>query len=121
MSESKKLDSLKQVVIKNIGASTKSKGSNNVFLNEEGVNDPVQIFTEDLKINDQILLIDQQLFVQPDFEVVDGFTTFKEPKSASLMKILVISLLVSIGIGYLILGLWKFDRMLANYSKAYKG
>ncbi|HEX8039310.1 MAG TPA: hypothetical protein VF490_09160, partial [Chryseosolibacter sp.] len=55
------------------------------------------------------------LYLNPDFEIVDGFTSFKEPENASLANILAISLMLSIIIGYLILGAYRFDRMLAEY------
>lgn len=116
ITESKKLDSLKKVIQQNLQSLSKSsRGSNNVILNDEAVNNPLEIFTEDLRINAEILSIEKQLYIQPDFEVVDGFTTFKEPESSGLVKILIISFFVSILMGYLILGAWKFDRMLANY------
>jgi hypothetical protein len=117
ITESKKLDSLKKVIIANLGNFSKSsRGSNNVFLNEEGLNNPLDIFTQDLQLNNEILEINKELYIQPDFEVVDGFTTYKKPESASLMKVLIISFLLALLIGYLIVGIWRFDRMLANYS-----
>jgi hypothetical protein len=115
--ESRKLDSLKMVIIGNLESISKtSRGSNNVILNEEAMNDPMKVFTEDLGINNEILAIDRDLYIQPDFEVVDGFTTFKQPQSAGLGEILAISFFLSLLMGYLILGAWKFDKLLAGYS-----
>lgn len=115
ISESRKLDSLKSVMFDNYRAYGKtSKGSNNVILSDEQLLNPLEVYSEDLLLNQEILDIDKKLFVSPDFEVVDGFTTFKEPDSASLFKILVISFFGSILIGYLIIGAWRFDAMLAN-------
>ena len=113
--ESKKLDSLKRALFENYQTLGKtSRGSNNVILSDEQLSNPLEIYTQDLEINEEILRIDRQLFVNPDFEVVDGFTTFKEPDSASLFKILVIAFFVSLLMGYLIIGAWKFDAMLAK-------
>ena len=93
------------------------QGSNNVILSEKPLTDPLSVFSQDLSFYDQIQAIDRSLYLQPDFEVIDGFTAFKEPESASLPKILVISFIISWLAGYLILGLYKFDSYLAKLSK----
>lgn len=115
--ELKKLDSLKVVLFKNYQAfAQKSRGSNNVVVGgEEGLTNPLDVFTTDLDMYQQLQDVEKSLYLNPDFEVVDGFTSFKEPESASLADVLAISLLLSIVIGYLILGAYKFDRMLAEY------
>jgi hypothetical protein len=113
--ETKKLDSLKRVLYDNYQTFGKtSRGSNNVILSDEQLNNPLEIYKQDLEINEEILDIDKRLSINPDFEVVDGFTTFKEPESASLFKILVIAFCGSMLVGYLIIGAWKFDAMLAK-------
>jgi hypothetical protein len=116
-SELKKLDSLKVVLFKNYQAfAQKSRGSNNVVVGgEEGLTNPLDVFTTDLDMYQQLQDVEKRLYLNPDFEVVDGFTSFKEPESAGLADVLAISLLLSIVIGYLILGAYKFDRMLAEY------
>lgn len=117
--ESMRLDSLKSVLFRSFDNMSKQskQGSNNVILSEKPLTDPLSVFTQDLFLYDQIQVINQNLYLQPDFEIIDGFTSFKEPESASLLKILVISLLISWLLGYLILGLWKFDSYLAKLSK----
>lgn len=117
--ESKRLDSLKSVLFRSFDNMSKQskQGSNNVILSEKPLTDPLSVFNQDIAFYDQILAIDRSLYLQPDFEVIDGFTSFKEPESASLPKILVISFLVSLLTGYLFLGLYKFDRYLAKLSK----
>jgi hypothetical protein len=115
--ESEKLDSLKQVMYQNYQSLGKtSRGSGNVYLGDEKLADPLDVFRQDLELNKQILELDDKLYVKPDFEVVDGFTTFKEPESASLFKIMVISFFISWIMGYLIIGTWKFDKYLAQYQ-----
>jgi hypothetical protein len=114
--ESFKLDSLKNVLYLNLQAAARNgHGSNNVILNDETGNQPLDIYKEDLLINKELLAIEHDLYVKPDFELVDGFTTFNQPESASLWRILGIAFLISVSTGYLILLAWKFDRMLANY------
>ena len=117
--ESRRLDSLKSVLFKNFEmmATQSKQGSNNVILSDKYLTDPLSVFTQDIDFYNQIQYIDRQLYIQPDFEVIDGFTSFKEPESAGLPKVLVIAFLVSWLMGYLILGLWKFDKYLAKLSK----
>ena len=115
--ELRKLDSLKAVMFRNYQLlAQKSRGSNNVVVGaEEGLANPLEVFNTDLELYQELQEVEKRLFLSPDFEIVDGFTSFQEPESASLPDILAISLLLSIVIGYLILGAYRFDRMLANY------
>jgi hypothetical protein len=115
--ESKKLDSLKRVLFENYQNLGKtSRGSGNVFLGDEKLANPLEVFNQDLILNKEIIGIERELYLNPDFEVVDGFTSFKEPESASLSKILVIAFFISWAIGYLIIGAWRFDQLLASYQ-----
>lgn len=121
-SELRKLDSLKAALFRNYQSlAQKSRGSNNVVVGgEEGLTNPLAVFTTDLELHDQLLEVQKQLDLTPDFEIVDGFTSFKEPESAGLADILAISLLLSILIGYLVLGAYRFDRMLAQYPSKHR-
>lgn len=112
----RKLDSLKGLIFANYQLlAQKSRGSNNVILNDENITNPLEVFTKDLQLHEELQKVNRQLYLTPDFEIVDGFTTFKEPESAGLADVLVISFFLSIIIGYLILGAWRFDKMLATY------
>lgn len=116
--ELRKLDSLKVVLFQNYQAlGQKSRGSNNVTVGDESLTDPLEVFTKDMELYTELQEVEKKLYLNPDFEIVDGFTTFKEPESASLSKILVISFFLSILMGYLILGAWRFDRMLSEYNR----
>ena len=119
LQESVRLDSLKSVLFRSFDNMTKQskQGSNNVILSEKPLTEPLSVFSQDLSFYSEIQAIDTRLYLQPDFEVIDGFTAFKEPESASLPKILVISFIISWLAGYLILGLYKFDSYLAKLSK----
>jgi hypothetical protein len=115
--ESRKLDSLKDIMYQNYQNLGKtSRGSGNVYLGDEKLSNPLDVFKQDLELNKEILELEEKLYVKPDFEVVDGFTTFKEPESDSLVKILIISFLISWITGYLIIGVWRFDKYLATYK-----
>lgn len=120
--ELNKLDSLKVLLLKNYESlSQKNRGSNNVTVGgEDALTNPLEVFTVDLEIHEELLEVQEDLYLTPDFEVVDGFTSFQEPENASLTNILVISLLLSILVGYLILGAYRFDRMLANYPAKHR-
>lgn len=120
--ELRKLDSLKVVLFQNYQSlAQKNRGSNNVTVGgEDGLTNPLEVFTTDLELHQELQDINRRLYLSPDFEIVDGFTSFKEPESASLADVLAISLLLSIVIGYLILGAYRFDRMLAEYPKTHK-
>jgi len=117
LAELRKLDSLKVVLFQNYQAlAQKSRGSNNVVVgSEEGLSNPLEVFKTDLVLHEELQEVQRKIDLSPDFEIVDGFTSFQEPESASLPDVLAIALLLSIVIGYLILGAYRFDRMLANY------
>jgi len=116
ISESEKLDSLKVILYQNYVTMGRSgRGSNNVILSDENLAGPLDVFRHDLELNTQLMEIEEELYIKPDFEVVDGFTTFKQPESAGLTKIMIVSFMLSWMMGYLIIGTWKFDKMLAKY------
>jgi hypothetical protein len=118
VNESVKLDSLKIVLFQNYqNVGKTSRGTGNVFLGDEKLANPLDVFTADLALNNEILGIDRQLYVEPEFEVVDGFITIKAPDSLSLGLVLFISFWISVVMGYLIIGLYRFDRVLASYQK----
>lgn len=120
--ELRKLDSLKVVIFQNYQTlAQKSRGSNNVVVGaEEGLTNPLEVFTTDLELHQELQEVESSLYLGRDFEIVDGFTSFQEPDSASLPDILAVSLLLSILIGYLILGAYRFDRMLADYPTKHR-
>lgn len=115
--ESQKLDSLKGLLFQNIQALAKetNRGTNSLVLKDEKGFNPLDVFKEDILINDEILDIEKKLYIKADFEVIEGFTTFKQPEGAGLPQILFISFWISWLMGYLIIGAWRFDKMLAKY------
>jgi hypothetical protein len=116
IAESKKLDSLKEVLFVNYQtmANQRREGSNNVILSDKYLTDPISVFKEDLNLNNELRAIDELLYIKPSFEVVDGLTTFREPDNFSLPKVIVISFFGSILAGYILLGLWRFNKYLAK-------
>ncbi|HEV8514960.1 MAG TPA: hypothetical protein VGQ59_16865 [Cyclobacteriaceae bacterium] len=113
-----KLDSLKFIIFDNYKsmAAQSRQGSNNVILSDKAVTDPVEIYTQDLSLYNQFQDVNERIYLQKDFEVIDGFTEFSEPSSASLRKIISISILIGIGVAYLTVALSAFDRYLASFK-----
>jgi flagellar biosynthesis chaperone FliJ len=118
--ESRKLDSLKGVLFENFQSMAKQsrEGSNNVILSDKYLMDPLEVFKEDLNLNNEIRAIDDELFIKPSFELVDGLTTFRKPDNFSLKMAIALSLVGSILGGYILLGLWKFNLYLARLDPA---
>lgn len=118
LAESQKLDSLKEVIYSNYKnmAEQARQGSNNVILSDRSVTNPIDVYNQDLSLYSQIQEIDRNLYIQPDFEVVSGFTEFSEPASASLPKMIAQATLIAIAFGYLLVALLKFNKYLASFD-----
>lgn len=111
-----KLDSLKRVIYENyLNMAVQARsGSNNVILSDKAVTDPVEIYNQALSIYNDLLIVNTELYLQKDFEVVDGFTEFSEPASASLPMMLFYSLLIGIVVAYLDVAMRTFNRYLST-------
>lgn len=116
MRESQKLDSLKKVIYSNYRtmAEQSRQGSNNVILSDKSVTNPVDIYNQDMQLNNELQLVDKKLYLQQDFEIVDGFTEFSEPSSASKSKIIFIGLLFGFIFGYVAVAIFKFNQYLSK-------
>lgn len=116
--ESQKLDSLKAVIYENYQtmAAQSRQGSNNVILSDKAVTNPIEIFERDLTIYDEIQSIDKSLYLQDDFEVVDGFTEFSKPASVGPFRTSAYAILMAIGLGYLLVALFSFNKYLAKLA-----
>lgn len=114
--ESEKLDSLKKVIYSNYRtmAEQSRQGSNNVILSDKSVTNPVEIYNQDMQLNNELQLVDKKIYLQQDFEVVDGFTEFSEPSSASRPKIIAIGLLIGFLLGYVVVAVSKFNQYLSK-------
>lgn len=114
LKEEAKIDTLKNAMIKAFESmSSKSRqGSENLYIGEQYSANPIQVFQEDLRLNEEILNIDRRLFLQADFELIDGMTEFNKPTNKGLFKILIIALLISLGIAYIIIILLEINKYL---------
>ncbi len=113
-----KLDSLKRVIYANYKnmAEQSRQGSNNVILSDKAVTNPIEIYNQDIELYEQMLYTQRQLFLQPDFEIVDGFTEFSEPTSASATKMIAIAIAIGFVFSYLVVGVQNLDRYLASFK-----
>lgn len=118
LSESQKLDSLKAVIYANYQnmAAQSRQGSNNVILSDKAVTNPIEIFKEDIDLYNEIQSIDRSLYLQNDFEVVDGFTEFSKPTSAGPIRTSGYAILIAIGISYLLVALFSFNKYLSKLA-----
>jgi hypothetical protein len=71
---------------------------------------------QDINYYNEIQAIDRSLFLQNDFEVVDGFTEFSKPSSDGPVRISAYAILIAIGLGYLIVALSKFNKYLDSLA-----
>lgn len=112
--ESQRLDSLKDVIYANYQnmAAQSRQGSNNVILSDKAVTNPIEIYNQDITFYNEIQVIDRSLYLQDDFEIVDGFTEFSKPSSDGPARISAYAILIAIGLGYLIVSLLKFNKYL---------
>jgi hypothetical protein len=117
--DSQKLDSLKKIIYSNYKSMAEQgrQGSNNVILSDKSVTNPIEVYNQDLNIYNQILEAEKNLFLQPDFEVIDGFTQFDSPASDSKLKMIVKAVLIAFVLAYVIVGVREFNKYLSTISK----
>lgn len=122
-SEIDKLDSLKKGMFRylaTIGERTR-EGSNNVILAEDNIANPLSVFQEDLVLYRQKQRIEEQLALEPEFEVIDGFTTFSQPENPGLVKTAGLGGLIFLGIGYLFILLRGINSYLNRFEREKMG
>ncbi|MGK7389587.1 MAG: hypothetical protein ACNS60_04525 [Candidatus Cyclobacteriaceae bacterium M2_1C_046] len=117
--ESRTLDSLKNVLFENFQsmARQRDQGSNNVILSDRYLTNPLEVFERDLALNDQILEIEQRLFLEPNFETVDGFTAFYEPINWGWGKTMTMAIFAGIGFAYIIIILKAINSYLDKVER----
>lgn len=111
-----KLDSLKFAIYENFRnmANDPRGGSGTLVLGDKAGTNAVDVYNQDLSIYDQYQEVSSDLYLQKDFEIVDGFTEFSEPASTSVAMMIFYSLLIGIGVAYLDVGLRNFNKYLSN-------
>ncbi|MBK6265918.1 hypothetical protein JKA74_12820 [Marivirga sp. S37H4] len=120
--ELQKLDSLRELVIKNYDnlAERNRTGSNNIIMKDEQLIDPLSIINKRDQLYQEKLRIQQQLYLTPSFELIDGFTVFSKPDSPGLLKIGFYSCLYGLLIAYVIIMLIYFNKYLNSVEELEK-
>jgi len=114
--EQPKLDSLKTILFTYLKALSTSRreGSDNIFIGDENAIDPLSVFQKDLLHNDQVLSIEKQLFLQSDFEMIDRFTPYYKPESASISDLVRFHFSSGVILSYLIIFLLAINKWLSR-------
>lgn len=104
------LDSLKEILFKNfkmVGERDRD-GSNNVILADEQSTNPISVFNESRRAYSKKLEIERELYLTPQFELIDGFTIYSQPASPGLIKLGFYGGLIGLGIAAIIIILSLF-------------
>lgn len=114
------LDSLKKIFNLTLRANAKENEkttSNNVFLGESGLLDPVNFYTKSVSLYEMLQIAQEQVELGDDFEVIDGFTVFSKPESPSLIKATTFSIIIFLGLGYLLVLFIETNKYLNKIEK----
>ncbi len=113
------LDSLKEILLKNfkIIGEREREGSNNVILAEEQTTNPISVFNESRRAYAKKLEIERELYLTPQFELIDGFTVYSQPASPGLIKLGFYGGLIGLGIAAIIIILSLFLQYLDTIEK----
>jgi hypothetical protein len=108
-----KLDSLKKIMMNsyNLFSEEGKAGSNNVILGDEKM-DPITVFEESKIQYRELQRVEEEIYLMPSFELIDGFTVFSKPDSPSLIKLGFYSGLAGLGIAYILILLIGFNKYL---------
>ena len=103
-----RLDSLKRILMK---SDNLFSGSNNVIMGDEKVY-AMAIFEESKIQYKELQEIEEEIYLMPSFELIDGFTVFSKPDSPGLIKLGFYSGLVGLGIAYIVILIFGFNKYL---------
>jgi hypothetical protein len=121
LKEQFKIDSLKQTIFEVYQSMSKdqnsSKGSDNIILAGQEIANPLDVFKEDISINDLILSIERRLFLKNEFEVIEGLTPFNKPVSMSFMKFIAFTVLSGIVFTYILIILRGMNNFFVEREK----
>jgi len=117
--EQTRLDSLKDVLYSNLQklAVQKRDGSNNVILGEGQLVNPMEVFSRDISFYEEVLALQRQLYIQPEFEVIEGFVKFNSPSSAGFIERAFYGGLIGLGLGYTLIILLGINAYLSEFER----
>lgn len=112
------LDSLKYLFNQNLKATAGRKGeTSSLYIGESGALDPIRFYSQSIRLYEKLQEAQQQVELGDDFEVIDGFTVFSRPESPGLIKATIFSLLIFIGLAYIIVILIEINKYLNEVEK----
>ena len=120
--EESELDSLKELVFENfkmLGERNRD-GSNNVILADQPTTSPLSVFSESRQAYAKKLSIERELFIQPEFELIDGFTVYSEPANLGLIKLGFFGGLGGLGLAFLIIIFTQVSKYLDKIEQKAK-
>ncbi len=112
------LDSLKKLFNQNLKANAGRKGEfSSLYIGESGALDPVSFYDQSVMLYEKLQKAQLQVELGDDFEVIDGFTVFSRPESPNIIKAIVFSVLISIGLAYLLVLFIEINKYLNTIEK----
>ena len=118
--ELSRLDSLKQLIYANVAAvaSQTRQGSNNVILAEgNSATDPLSVIREDMRLYEEELNVQRNLYLRSDIEIIEPFTRFNKPVNPGTIKSAIYGILLGLGLGIGIGLLLDFNRYLNSVEQ----
>ncbi len=122
LSESAKMDSLKNIIYKNLEARNKEtrEGSNNIILADGTVVNPLSIFSEDMKLYDQILAIERSLELKESILSFEGSHQMTTPASPNFIDNMLYALGFALIAAYALIFLIEINKYLNRVEKRTK-
>ena len=112
--ETKKLDSLRSLLLSSIKSLTEvnREGSNNVILGENQQTDPISVYRESLRLHIEEQQVDRLLYLKDNFELIDGFGALNSGNEGSSLFAMIYAGLGALIFAYLIILLSEFNQYL---------
>lgn len=115
------LDSLRNILTTHVKEVSKSRreGSNNVILGTDEVPSPLTAYQQIMQLNNEKLNLERSLFLDSDFEIIDGFTPSYIPENPSSKDGIIYSTLIGLAVSYLLIFLIRINRWLTKKEKEF--
>ncbi len=113
-----RLDSLKKLFNLNLRSNAGRKNETaSLYVGESGLLDPVSFYSQSVELYKLLEKTERKIMLGDDFELIDGFTAFSKPESPGLIKAGVLSMLIFLGLGYLIIIFIEINKHLNKIEK----
>jgi len=120
--ESAKMDSLKNLLFENLEARSKDtrEGSNNIILADGSGDNPLSVFSEDIKLYDQILAIERALELNESILTYEGSSQMTTPASRSFIDNVFYALGIALTVAYALIFIIEINKYLNRVEKRIK-